>query len=301
MATLWINNQFLDDESPGARVSAKDAGLLHGVGVFTTMRAAGGRVWRLMQHLARVRLSAEALGIPVEYSDEQLEHAIARLLEVNALPDARVRLTLTRGQPSPAGEMVSLRPTAFATAAAATSYPPELYQRGITVVLVDDQKLNPYDLTAGHKTLNYVSRLAALRDATARGASEALWFSVHNYLQSGCVTNVFIVERGVLVTPPTSHDLSDPAVAEACPYPKSAVLPGIVRGAVVDMARQSGVRVETQAIDINRLLSADECFITNSMMGVMPVCRIERHALGADRPGPLTLQMMELYAADLTR
>jgi len=84
--------------------------------------------------------------------------------------------------------------TVFLTAAPIEPYPAEFYQRGLTAIVLDEQKLNPYDLQAGHKTLNYLSRLAALREANRRGAGEALWFNVHNYLQSGSISNVFIVK-----------------------------------------------------------------------------------------------------------
>ena len=103
-----------------------------------------------------------------------------------------------------------LSPTVFLTAAELEPYPEEYYRRRLTVVLLDEQKLNPYDVQAGHKTLNYFSRLSALREANRRGAGEALWFNVHNYLQSGSISNVFVVKDGVIVTPPTAVELRDP-------------------------------------------------------------------------------------------
>jgi branched-subunit amino acid aminotransferase/4-amino-4-deoxychorismate lyase len=161
------------------------------------------------------------------------------------------------------------------------------------VVLLDEQKLNPYDLQAGHNTLNYFSRLAALREANRRGAGEALWFNVHNYLQSGSISNVFVVKDGTLTTPPTAAELRDSAVADLTPYPKSSVLPGITRGAVMELAKDAKLGVKLAGLTVNDLLEADEVFITNSIMLVMPVCRIERKAIGNDKPGPITRQLME--------
>src|ERR1043165_7049311 len=123
----------------------------------------------------------------------------------------------------------------------------------MAVVRLDEQKLNPYDLQAGHKTLNYFSRLSALREANRRGGGEALWFNVHNYLQSGSISNVFVVKRNVLITPPTNTELRDPTVAEATAYPKSAVLPGITRGAVIELAKAEGIDVRLASIDVNQL------------------------------------------------
>jgi branched-subunit amino acid aminotransferase/4-amino-4-deoxychorismate lyase len=92
------------------------------------------------------------------------------------------------------------------------------------------------------------------------------------------------------VTPPTQADLRDP-VARACPYPRSNVLPGVTRGAVIEIAKAADIGVDLAAIDVNRLLGADEVFLTNSIMAVMPVRRIEQTPVADERPGPITLQM----------
>src|SRR5205814_9637853 len=111
-------------------------------------------------HLRRLRDSCEALFIPLQYSDEALTAATAELLRRNELDDARLRLTVTRGaaQQDPI-HGTHLQPTVFLTAAALETYPRELYDRGLTVILLDEQKLNPFDIQAGHKTVNYYSRL----------------------------------------------------------------------------------------------------------------------------------------------
>lgn len=290
MADAWLNNQFVDEAA--ASISIRDAGLLHGAGVFTTMRAAGGRVFRLGDHLRRLRDSCEALFIPLQYKDESLEAAVCELLDRNGPSDARLRLTVTRGPVSQDPlHGTRMEPNVFLTATQFEPYPVEYYQRGLTVVLMDEQKVNPYDLQAGHKTLNYFSRLAALREANRRGAGEALWFNVHNFLQSGSISNVFLVENGKLVTPPTMQELRESAVARSCPYPRSNVLPGVTRLAVIEIAKAAGIPVELGAVDVNRLLGASELFLTNSIMGVMPVRRIEQKPVADERPGRITLQL----------
>ncbi len=287
MPIVWINGDFLDESA--AHIGLADGGLLHGAGVFTTMRAAGGEVVRIDQHLARLRDSCDALFIPLQHKDAALRDAATELLARNDLADARLRLTVTRGRSTldPLHGAV-LEPTCFLTAAELVPYPAEFYDRGMTVILLDEQKLNPYDVQAGHKTLDYLSRFAALKEAARRGAGEALWFNVHNYLQSASVANVFLVERGGLVTPPTAADLRDRRVRETCPYPRSNALPGVTRAAVIDAAGALGIGVETSSIDVERLLAADEVFLTNSIMGVMPVTRLEKKAVGTGAPGEVT-------------
>jgi branched-chain amino acid aminotransferase len=291
MPTVWLNGAFIDEAE--ASLSLRDTGLLHAAGVFTTMRANGGRVFRLDAHLQRLRASCEALFIPLLPKDEALASAVEELLKRNELTDARLRLTVTRGMADQDPiHGLRLTPTVFLTAAALEPYPAEYYAKGLTVILLDDQKLNPYDVQAGHKTLNYVSRLAALRSANQRGAGEAMWFNVHNFLQSGSISNVFLVKDGTLLTPPTNVELRDRAVAELIAYPKSDVLPGITRAAVIELARDAKIGVKLASITVNDLLEADEVFLTNSIMHVMPVCRIERKPIGGDKPGPVTRQLM---------
>jgi branched-chain amino acid aminotransferase len=292
----WINDTFADEAD--ANISIRDTGLLHAAGVFTTMRAVGGKVFRLAAHVKRLRDSCEALFIPLQYKDERLSEAVGEVLARNELADARLRLTVTRGTAvdDPLHGM-HLQPTVFLTAGPMEPYPEEFYARGMTAIVLDEQKLNPYDLQAGHKTLNYFSRLAALREANRRGGGEALWFNVHNYLQSGSISNVFIVKGGTLMTPPTNAELRDAAVAAATAYPRSSVLPGITRAAVIDIARSEGIGLKLGTVTVSDLLEADEVFLTNSIMGVMPVARIERKAVGTEKPGTMTLALSAQYAA----
>jgi branched-subunit amino acid aminotransferase/4-amino-4-deoxychorismate lyase len=292
MSSVWLNGSLIDESA--ATVSVRDTGLLHAAGVFTTMRSGDGKVFRLGAHLARIRASCEALFIPLKYADSVLTQAVKSLLEANGFADARLRMTVTRGS-AVQDPLHGLRvePNVFITAAELEEYPAEFYERGLTVMLLDEQKLNPYDLQAGHKTLNYLSRLAALREANRRGAGEALWFNVHNYLESGSISNVFIVKDGKLLTPPSAAELRDPVLRDALPYSRSAVLPGITRAAVLELARTAGMDVRLMAINVTTLLEADEVFLTNSIMRVMPVCRIERSAVGTEKPGEITLDLSQ--------
>src|SRR5688572_29736348 len=135
MATAWINGQFIgEDESS---VSIRDTGLLHAAGVFTTMRAGGGRVFRLDHHLARLRRSCEAMFIPLQHKDDVLIEAVGEVLKRNNLTEARLRITITRGsaRQDPLHGL-HLEPTCFITATTLEPYPAEFYQRGLTVIVL---------------------------------------------------------------------------------------------------------------------------------------------------------------------
>lgn len=291
MSFVWINGKIVPETE--ARVGVRDAGLLHGVGVFTTLIARNGRPIRLASHVARLRASCEHFHIPHEPDDAALVNAVHELLQHASLADARIRITVTRGEPDDQGD---LRPNLFISAAPFQPYPPPFYERGMTVAVCDTQKLNPFDTQAGHKTLDYLSRFTALREAQSRGANEALWFNVFNFLQSGSISNVFIVKNHTLITPPTNSELDEPTVKSQTKYDRSNVLPGVTRQAVIEAAIESGVAVHRRGIDINEVLDADEIFLTNSVMGVMPVCRVERKQIGQDKPGELTRMIAKRLA-----
>lgn len=279
MPKVWLNGQIL--EAADAKLPLRDPGLLHAAGVFTTMRSRAFQIIRLPEHLTRIRHSCQALFIPIAYTDQQITEAAATLLKENNFPNARLRLTITAEN-------------TFLTATAFQPYPAQLYTTGMTVALLDEQKLNPFDIQAGHKTLNYFSRLAALRHGQILGCSEALWFNIFNYLQSGSISNIFLIKSGQLFTPPTQSEIdADAQLKEKLPYARSNVLPGITRAAVLEIAQAKGLAIDRQAINVEQLLDADEIFLTNSIMGIMPVTRIERSVVGNDKPGEITLQLSE--------
>jgi len=268
-----------------ARISALDAGVLLGAGLFETLRTYGGQPFRLGAHLARLRASGEFFRIFVRETGAEITAAIARLLEANGLTDARVRLTATRGPLTAAVDDDEAPPaTLIITAGPMTPYPAELYEKGATVV-VSDIRVSPDDPTVYHKTTGYLRNLLALRDAHRARATEALIFNTKGRLAEGSLSNAFIVSGGRLLTPPVEEGL----------------LAGITRAAVLELAAEVGVPAEQKPLSAREVLDADELFLTNSIMEVLPVGRVERKEIGGGLPGPVTKQLAEAYKALVAR
>ena len=224
MTDVWLNGEFVAIDE--AKVSAFDAGFQHGVGVFETMRAAGGRVIDLDLHLSRMAASVKALGLSERMQVEPLADAVTQALHRNEKEDARIRVTVTGGDLNMLhGQSSSHDPTILVTVQPPTDYPDQLFEKGVTVAIAEG-RANPADPFAGHKTVWYWPRLRELQIAATKGASEALWFTTRNNLASGSVSNVMIVHEGVLVTPLARGEEAQGAVP-------SAVMPGIVRGNVI--------------------------------------------------------------------
>jgi len=266
-----------------AQVSVFDSGFMQGIGLFETMRACEGVVFRLERHLERLANSARKLGWTVVPDVDDLRQNVAQVVGASEHADLRVRLTVTTGSLR-AAEQDTPELTIVATAAPGVKYPPELYAKGVTV-LVSKHRHNRNDPTAGHKTTSYFARLAALRQAHAQQAFEALCFTHDNRLAEGAISSVFVVEDEELLTPPL----------------ETPVLPGITRATVIELARDLRIPVRAEELVINDVLSADELFLTNSLMGIMPVVRVEREPVGTERPGELTQRLAEAYQAAVER
>jgi branched-chain amino acid aminotransferase len=260
-------------------VSISDAGFAHGVGLFETLRVYYGRPFRAELHVARLISSARTLGWSACPTAESLLDHITTVAQAAEEPDLRVRLTVTPGSiRSRSEDDTSLPHTIVATASPGGSYPAEIYAAGTTAVISTFHQ-NRSDPTVGHKTTSYFARFAALRAAHASGALESLWFTADRRLAEGSISNVFLVTGGAVRTP----SLDTP------------VLPGITRAIVIDLARKAGIEVIEGALSLEDLLEADEVFLTNSMMELLPVVRIERELVGDDRPGEITQRLWGDY------
>jgi branched-chain amino acid aminotransferase len=305
---IHINGQLLPYES--ASVAPGDAGLLHGAGLFETMRAKNRRIFRLRQHLDRLTRSAQTLSIPMALAETQLAEMADELLDANGLQDARLRLTITRGDLHAATAADPLPPvTLILSAAQFQPYPPALYEKGMMVV-ISPYKQNPENPLTGHKTTSYLDRLLALREAmqvvtspgaappgaritTGPGAGEALWFTAGtSTLAEGSISNVFIVDQqGLLATPP----LTIPGKTN-----QRLCLPGITRQAVLELATAAGILPHERLLTIDDLLAARELFLTNAIMGLMPVTAIEKHTVATGKPGETTQRLRAAYELLLT-
>jgi branched-subunit amino acid aminotransferase/4-amino-4-deoxychorismate lyase len=284
---VWLNGKFV--ERNAAMVSLFDAGFQHGVGLFETMLARNGAVFRAEQHMQRLANSARELLLSERLRIEPLADAASLALQRNNLRDARVRLTVTGGDLNmlqSAGKP-TIDPTIAIVVQPPTQYPDHFFERGV-IATIADGRVNPLDPMAGHKTLNYWARIRALQDAAGKRAGEALWFSVTNHLASGCVSNVFLVKDGGLLTP-IARGEEDPGSLRA------PVLPGITRAAIRELAEGMDFEVLPRMLDINDLLQADEVFLTNSSWGVLPVVGVEREKIRAGEVGPVTRRLREAW------
>ncbi len=271
---VFLNDKLVDVDE--ACISVTDSGFLYGAGLFETMRSHNGVVFALTDHLDRLFFSARNLSINSPYDKEYITDAIYKVLSANKLTEARLRLTLTGGPMAETDRQH--KSTLLITATKFRSYPAEYYKNGVLVVLCPYRQ-NPNEPTSGHKTTSYFSRMIALNWAHQKKAAEALWFTTDNRLAEGCVSNVFFVKDSILYTPPI----------------ETPVLAGVARKTVCQLALKNSVKLIEKDLSIDDVLGADEMFLTNVIMQVMPITKVEKHTVGDGKVGPTVRKLQRSF------
>ena len=274
-----------------ARLSPFDHGFLYGYGLFETMRAYNGCIFRLDRHLTRLRRSAEILGLahnviasPSPEGSERaakqsLETACLQTLNANKLKDARLRLTVTAGEGDMTPDPTTCSGlTVLVTAKNLIPLPLEKYELGFKAVLSSVHR-NSQSPLSRLKSTCYLDNILARMEAKAAGADEAILLNERGYLGEGSTSNIFLVSKGELITPSL----------------ESGVLPGITREAVLEIAQALNIRTEEREVELRELMEADEAFITNSILELMPLTWFDGKPIGTGKRGQLTKKLMVAY------
>jgi branched-subunit amino acid aminotransferase/4-amino-4-deoxychorismate lyase len=240
-----------------ARISPLGEGFLYGAGVFETIKVIGGRPAFFAGHAARLRRGAAELGLRPADSDAGLRSRCMALIGANGLADGSLKIVVYEDAGS-TGELLT---------AGTGGYPPEAFARGFKLRTVADGRRA--GRVPGLKSLNYLRNLSAKREAQAIGFDEPLFIGEDGSALEGATTNVFCVKAGEVATPRLAL----------------GILPGIVRGVLLGLG--SDPRIREGAVTLESLLTADEIFVTNSLLGVMPVCQLDSHRLDIGR-APVT-------------
>jgi len=275
---IYLNGAIIDENK--AAISVFDRGFLYGDGVFETMRSYGGKVFRLAEHLNRLYFSMKALKIRQRVSQREAEKVVYGLLEANGLKDASIRMTISRGASSHRGlGIVKSEPhTMVITAAKFVPRPAEYYENGICADIARLRR-NSRGFSSNLKALGYLDAIIARSEAANRGSFETIFLNEAGDVCEGSVTNIFMVKGNRVMTPSVS----------------CGALPGITRKAVLELAPYAGLGTEEGAFTEEELKDSDEVFLTNSLVEIMPVSRIDDVRIGRRMPGDMTRKIHNLY------
>jgi len=281
---VYLNGRFVPKEK--AVVSVFDHGFLYGDGIYETMRAYQGTIFELRQHLNRLKHSAAAISLRLPLPIEKIAEALNRSVQINKLQEAYIRLHISRG-PGEIGLDPALcsAPTMVIVAKPFHDYPAEHYSRGIRVAFVKTRRNHPLAIDPFIKSTNFLNNIQAKIEAIKAGAYEGIMLNWEGYVAEGTISNIGMVKKGVLCTP----------------HLKTGILKGVTRDLVLSLAKKNHVPVREALLKPQDFLAADECFITNTTMEIMPVTRIGRKVVGKGKPGPVTTLLRQAYAREVRR
>jgi branched-chain amino acid aminotransferase len=272
-----INGALVHRDQAG--VSPFDSSVQGGDAVWEGLRLYNGRIFRLIEHLDRLRSSALALAFAAVPSHEAIIEQIRRTLAANAMRDGvHIRLTLTRGVKITSGMDPRLNQRGPTLIVLAEHKPPVYDPGGIMLITSTVRRPAPDCLDPKIHHCNLIPSIVAKIQANAAGADDALMLDPRGFVAETNATHVFVVERGVVRT---GHVL-------ACPE-------GITRAVVLELCRAHGVGHEIGDLSLTDVYRADEMFCTGTMGELAPVTKVDGRTIGSGRPGPMTARLSGLF------
>jgi branched-chain amino acid aminotransferase len=272
LPACWVDGQRVDPAS--AHILVTDRGWTLADGIFETMRAYSGTIFRFNDHMARLSRGAERLGLP---RPANLAETLARALHELRLArvDAVVRLTVSRGL----GRHGLMPTRAESPTVVLLAQELSTFRTSIGVRTASGRR-NEFAMSLGIKTLSYTDNVLAMLEASAKGGDDAIFLDTAGHVSEATASNVFIVKDEAVRTPPLS----------------CGAFPGITRAVVIELLNGLDIPVSDDApVTPAELAQADEVFLTSSIREIAPVDTIDERTLSA--PGPITQAVIGAYAA----
>jgi len=282
--TIYLNGKFVPEAE--ATVSVFDHGLLYGDGVFEGIRTYNGRVFLLQEHIARLYRSAQAIGLTMPMTPEEMRRIVLATCKANDCRNGYIRLVVTRGVGNLGLNPYQCpKPGVIVIAANIQLYPAEFYEKGLRIITVGTVRNHPEAVNPNIKSLNYLNNIMAKIEAINGGVQEAVMLNHIGYVCEATGDNIFAVNGSTLTTPPAW----------------CGCLIGITRDTVMKLAAENGFTVRESVMTRYDLYNADEVFLTGTAAEVVPVVEIDKRTIGGGVPGAATRKLMQLFHAFAAR
>jgi branched-chain amino acid aminotransferase len=278
---VFINGKYL---RPGnATVSIESAGFMYGDGLFETIKCNDGEIFNFNLHLERLFFSLRVLRFNPSFTAEYIKTEAKNLLARNNLlkGDAVIKIIIARKSYTDRFRFNYMQePDLIITAKRLKGYPQSFYKNGIKLKSSSIIRTAMRNEIYRHKMLNYFENIYAKNEAYDDEAQEAVFLTRDRVILEGASSNIFIIKNNMVLTP--SSNLN--------------ILPGITRKIIIDICRKNRIRISERKLHYFNITEADEMFVTNSIMGVMPVCMFDTYKIGNCKiPGRLTENISKLY------
>ena len=267
---IYLNGKLVPKSK--AKVSVFDHGFLYGDGVYETLRAYNGIVFKIDEHIKRLFRSASMIGLKIPKTHDDIKRAIYKTIKTNRRKEAYIRISISRG-PGPIGlnPELCLKPTLVIISSRFKDYPEKYYKKGLKIAIVDVRKNFKNALNPKIKSLNFLNNILAKIEAKKRGAYEAIMLNYKGNVAEGTITNVFFVKNNILCTPALDVGILD----------------GITRRIILDIAKELKIKTKEGLFTRGHLYNAQEVFISNTTMEVMPVTKVDNIKISS-RIGKIT-------------
>jgi D-alanine transaminase len=270
---VFLNGKFLPIEE--AKIPVLDRGFIFGDGIYELVPVYSRVPFRLDEHLSRLERSLSETGIRNPYSRAQWREIIFKLIDSQGFDDQGVYFQVTRGVAKRDHAFPkNAEPTVFMMSNPLVNPPRELVEKGGFAVSAKDNRWLRCDI----KSISLIGNCLLRQLSAENGASETILFR-EGKLTEASASNVFIVKRGVIGSPPKGN----------------LILPGITYDVVAELARANGVPIEFRDVTEAEVRGADEIWVTSSSKEVFPIVTLDGAKVGDGRPGPVFRRMYELY------
>jgi branched-chain amino acid aminotransferase len=277
-AYVCVNGRITSDRD--AVISVFDHGFLYGEGIYETLRTYHGRPFLYDRHVRRLRNSARMIALDIPFSDADLASQIRDTMAAADLngSEAYIRVLVTRG----IGELTydpqaTPTPSVVIIVKPQVDPPPDTYQRGVRVVIVEVVRNHPETVNPMIKSNNLLNCALAAQEAIHKGGFEGIMRNYRGELTECTTSNLFIVKDGTALTPPL----------------ESGLLPGITREFLFEIGKDVGVDVRERVLRDGDLFAADEAFLTSTTREAVPIVRVDDRTIGSGSPGPVTRQLLD--------
>jgi len=281
---IYFNGKIVASEQ--ATISILDRGFLYGDGLFESLRTQQQVPFQLDAHIKRLLRGLKLLKIRAPLSANQFKLAVKKTLAANKFKETYIKIIVTRGQASSHGldpSNTASRPNVIIYVAEQKPYTQRLYQTGWKAIISSVVKNN--NPSARLKSLCYLDNILAKLEAKKVGANEAFLLDNKGNLAEGTSSNIFIVKHGTLYTPTL----------------ESPILAGTTRALAIKLAKQAAIPIIKKTLSPRELYTADECFITLSGPGIVPITKIWHKRLSQGKCGSLTSSLLILYNAEIKK
>jgi branched-chain amino acid aminotransferase len=277
---VYLNGKIVPSKE--AVVSVFDHGFLYGDGIYETMRVYDGVIFKLDEHLARLFRSASLIGLTIPLHVSSLKIALYETLIANSLRNAYLRLTVSRGRGAIGLEPeLCPEPTIVIIAQQLKEYPQSFYKNGISLIIAETRRNLKDAINPLIKSLNFLNNILAKIEAKRAGAYEAIMLNADGEMTEGTISNLFFYKDGLLCTPST----------------ECGILDGITRGMVIEIANRENLHLKEGKFTKEDIYSAQEVFITNTTLEVMPVSRVDARSY---QVGDITKLLHHAYRKEVT-